>query len=188
MLCVLILYICGGDLLFEVDSERQICLRNFSWQFLFTLRVFARNLLKGNRRRNTFRISFYCLVWDSNSGFSSNKPTHYLLDWLLQPISLDYDLVSYNTYVVCINFYIGSAKYLFFWKCFQKTTEYFLKFFFYLKIQSFRLIMENNFIQMAASAGHAVAYMIGTIFDFIWVRRFFNGFSVPQMRQFCLFT
>ena len=30
-------------------------------------------------------------------------------------------------------------------------------FFFYLKVQSFRLIMENNFIQMAASAGHAVA-------------------------------
>ena len=25
---------------------------------LFTLRVFARNLVKGNRRRNTFRISF----------------------------------------------------------------------------------------------------------------------------------
>ena len=39
----------------------------------------------------------------------------------------------------------------------KKTTEYFLKFLFYLKVQSFRLIMENNFIQMAASAGHAVA-------------------------------
>ena len=34
---------------------------------------------------------------------------------------------------------------------------------FYLKVQSFRLIMENNFIQMAASAGHAVAYIIGSI-------------------------
>ena len=29
----------------------------------------------------------------------------------------------------------------------------------YLKVQSFRLIMENNFIQIAASAGHAVAYI-----------------------------
>ena len=47
---------------------------------LFTLRVFARNLLRGNRRKNTFRISFWCLAWDSNFGFSSNKPTHYLLD------------------------------------------------------------------------------------------------------------
>ena len=34
---------------------------------------------------------------------------------------------------------------------------------FYLKVQPFRLIMENNFIQMAASAGHAVAYTIGPI-------------------------
>ena len=33
-------------------------LRNFSWQLLFTLRGLARNLLRGNRRRNTFRISF----------------------------------------------------------------------------------------------------------------------------------
>ena len=39
-----------------------------------------------------------------------------------------------------------------------KTTAYILKFFYYLKVQSFRLIMENNFIPMAASAGHAVAY------------------------------
>ena len=47
------------DLQFTVDTERQIYfLRNFSWQFLFTLRVFARNLLRGNRRRNTFRIAF----------------------------------------------------------------------------------------------------------------------------------
>ena len=38
----------------------------------------------------------------------------------------------------------------------KKTTEYFLKFRFYLKVESFRLITVNNFIQMAASAGHAV--------------------------------
>ena len=55
-------------------------LRNFSWQFYFTLRVFARNLLRGNRRRNTFCIPFRCLAWDSNPGFLSNKPTYYLLD------------------------------------------------------------------------------------------------------------
>ena len=48
-------------------------------------------------------------------------------------------------------------KPFFFGKCFKKTTEYFLKFLFYLKVQSLRLIMDNNFIQMAASAGHAVA-------------------------------
>ena len=43
-------------------------------------------------------------------------------------------------------------------------TEYFLKFLFYLKVQFFRLIMENNFIQVAGSAGHAVDYTIGPIF------------------------
>ena len=37
-------------------------------------------MLKGNRRRYTFRILFRCLAWGSNPGFSSNKPTHYLLD------------------------------------------------------------------------------------------------------------
>ena len=52
----------------------------------------------------------------------------------------------------------------------KKTLEYFLKFlFFYLKVQSFRLILENNFIPLAALAGHAVAYTIGTIFKHIIV-------------------
>ena len=40
--------------------------------------------------------------------------------------------------------------------------------------------MENNFIQMAASAGHAVAYMIGPIFkhfiDCVQLS-FTNGFA-----------
>ena len=48
-----------------------------------------------------------------------------------------------------------SAKYFFVDNALKKTTEYFLNFF--LDVQSFRFIMENNFIQMAASAGHAVA-------------------------------
>ena len=40
--------------------------------------------------------------------------------------------------------------------------------------------MENNFIQMAASAGNAVAYMIGSIFKHITdcVQLYFtNGFT-----------
>ena len=56
----------------------------------------------------------------------------------------------------------------------------FSNFFFYLKVQSFRLIMENNFIQMAALAGNAVAYTIGPIFKhFIdCVQLYFNnGFT-----------
>ena len=57
MLCALILYVSGGTLLFNVDSERQI-LRNFFTARLFTLRVFARNLLREIRQRNIFHISF----------------------------------------------------------------------------------------------------------------------------------
>ena len=68
------------DLLFKVDSERQIFWETFHGNFLFTLRVFARNLLRGNRQRKTFRILFWCLAWDTNPSFSSNKPIHYLLD------------------------------------------------------------------------------------------------------------
>ena len=58
--------------------------------------------------------------------------------------------------------FVGSAKYLFF--ALKKLLNIFSNFFFYLKVQSFRLIMENNFIPMAASAGYAVAYTIDTIF------------------------
>ena len=91
----------------------------------------------------------------------------------------------------CYKVHIESAKYLFFFiivNCksitlllgppntifffFENTLKkkllnIFSNFFFYLKIQSFQIIMENNFIQMAASAGHAVAYTIGPIFKHI---------------------
>ena len=73
-----ILYISGGAYsLKSIPNER---FEKFFMAILFTLRVFARNLLRGNRRRNTFRISFWCLAWDFNAGFWYNKPTHYLLD------------------------------------------------------------------------------------------------------------
>ena len=58
------------DLEFNVDSERQIFLRNFFMAVLFTLRVFARNLLRGSRRRNIFFIyHFWWLTWETNPGF-----------------------------------------------------------------------------------------------------------------------
>ena len=64
---------------------------------------------------------------------------------------------------------IGSAKYrFFFWKnALKKLLNIFSNLFLYLKVQSFPLIKENNFIQMAASPGHAVAYMIGPTFKHI---------------------
>ena len=64
---------------FKVDCERQIFWESFSWQLYLPSEFFARNLLRANRRRNNFRILFWCLAWGSTPGFSSNKPTHYLL-------------------------------------------------------------------------------------------------------------
>ena len=46
------------DLQFNVDSERQIFKKLFM-ACLFTLRIFARNLLRGNCRRNIFRIAIF---------------------------------------------------------------------------------------------------------------------------------
>ena len=79
MLRVLILYISGGTYSLKSTPNDRFFEKLFM-AILFTLRVFARNLLSGNRRSNTFRISFWCLAWNSNPGFLSNKPTHYLLD------------------------------------------------------------------------------------------------------------
>ena len=46
----------------------------------------------------------------------------------------------------------------------KKLLNIFSNFYFYLEVQSFGLVMENNFIQMDASAGQAVVYTIGPIF------------------------
>ena len=56
------------------------------------------------------------------------------------------------------SFLQGPSNIFFLENALKKTAEYFLKKLFYLKVQSFRLIMENNFIQMAASADNAVIY------------------------------
>ena len=79
------------------------------------------------------------------------------------------------------NYVQGPPNTFFFGKFKKKTTEYFLNFFFfYLNVQSIRLIKENNFIQMAASAGHTVAYKIDSILKHIidCVQLYFiNGFT-----------
>ena len=61
----------------------------------------------------------------------------------------------------------GSAKYpLFSENALKKLLNIFSNFFLYLKVQSFGLIMKNNFIQMAASAGH-VGYCITRFVKFL---------------------
>ena len=79
VVCVNFIHKCRGTYSLKSTPNDRF-LEKLFMAILFTLRVFARNLLRGNRRRNTFLISFWCLAWGSNPGFSSNKPTHYLLD------------------------------------------------------------------------------------------------------------
>ena len=64
-------------------TAKNIFLRNFFMASLFTLRVFARNMLKEIAEEIIFffHVSFRCLTWDTNPGFSFNKPTHCLLDY-----------------------------------------------------------------------------------------------------------
>ena len=58
-------------------------LRNFFMAGLFTSRVFARNLLKESCRKNIFFI-FRFDAWHEirTRGFTSNKPIHYLVDYV----------------------------------------------------------------------------------------------------------
>ena len=79
MLCVLILYISVGTYSLNSIPNDRIFEKLFM-AILFEYRVLARNLLRGNRRRNNY-ILFRCLAWGLNPGFMSNKPTLYLLDY-----------------------------------------------------------------------------------------------------------
>ena len=68
------------DLQFKVDSERQLFWETFNGNFIYSQSFWQKSAERKSNRRNTFRILFWYLAWDLNRGFSSNKPTHYLLD------------------------------------------------------------------------------------------------------------
>ena len=57
--CVLFLYISGGTYSLESTLNDRYFEKLFMAIFIYSQRIFARNLLRGNRRRNTFRISFW---------------------------------------------------------------------------------------------------------------------------------
>ena len=68
------------DLLLKVDSERQIFVKFFK-AILINRRVFVRYLIRSGGRRNIFSYYWRCLTWGSNRGLTSNKPTHFILDY-----------------------------------------------------------------------------------------------------------
>ena len=65
------------NLQLKVDSEGQIFEKLFM-AILFTLRVFARNLLKEVAEEI---FSFSCLTWGLKRSYTSNKPIHNPLDY-----------------------------------------------------------------------------------------------------------
>ena len=52
------------DLQFLKSTPNDRFLEKLFMAILFALRVFAGNLLRGNRQRNIFRILVWCLTWD----------------------------------------------------------------------------------------------------------------------------
>ena len=113
IVCVSI-YTCVAESTILKSTPNDKFMRNFSWQFLFALKDFARNLLRGNHRRNSFCFLFWCLVFVSKPGFTSNKPTHYLQDYsgfiwcpqLSKKNLLSIDLLEFLKYPFYINFII----------------------------------------------------------------------------------
>ena len=107
MLCALILYVSGGTYNLKCIPNNRF-LRNFFMACLFYSQIFCQKSTKRKRPKNFFLISYWCLTWNTNRGFMSNKPTknygNFIHKWLLQSLSQDSNLASYTTYAVCINF------------------------------------------------------------------------------------
>ena len=69
------------DLQFKVDSERQILFwETFHGNFIYSQSFFQKSAERKSPKKYFLYFLFWCLAWGSNPGFTSNKPTHYLLD------------------------------------------------------------------------------------------------------------
>ena len=69
------------DLQFKVDSERHIIWETFHGNFYWLSEFLPEICWEEIAEEILFVFHFFlCLAWDSNPGFSSNKPTHYLLE------------------------------------------------------------------------------------------------------------
>ena len=80
MLCALILYMSSGTYSLKSTPNDRF-LKSFIMAGLFTLRVFARYLQRGSRRRNIFTFPIWWLTWSLNSGLTSNTLSK-MVRWL----------------------------------------------------------------------------------------------------------
>ena len=83
MLCAIILYVSGRTYNLTSTQSRRFFEKLFYGRFIYSQSL-ATKLLRGIRRRSIlflFHISFWCLTWNTNPGFTFNKPPHYLLDY-----------------------------------------------------------------------------------------------------------
>ena len=89
MLCVLILYISGGGTFGLKLTPDDKFLEKLFMAISFTSQSFCQKSAERKSPKNTSRISFWCLVGDTNPDFSSNKPLSTRLPRRLLGIIID---------------------------------------------------------------------------------------------------
>ena len=104
MLCVLILYISGGTYSLKSTPNDRF-FEKLLMAILFTLRVFARNLLRGNRRR---KLSVFCFVF-----WNYNEKVLVAILFIIghyNPSVRIMTLASHTTYVECVLQFRGDSE------------------------------------------------------------------------------
>ena len=96
-------------------------LRDFSWEFHLLSEFLPDICWEEIRQKNIFRTLFRYLGWGWNPGFTSNKPTHYLLDYGI-------NLLIYISFSCRVSFEVDCI-----WYCREKI-------FFYIKLASIWIV------------------------------------------------
>ena len=81
MLCVLILYKSGGTYSLKSTPNDRFFEKLFIAIFHFLSEFLPEICWEKIAQEILFVFLFWCLACDSNPGFTSNKPTHYLLEY-----------------------------------------------------------------------------------------------------------
>ena len=91
MFCVLILYISGGAYSLKSTPNDRFSEKLFMPIFYLLSEFLPDICCEKIVEEILFLFGFLCLAWGSNTGFSSNKPTPYLLDHGDQVVSIALD-------------------------------------------------------------------------------------------------